>query len=208
MASMDSVIQMILETKSVVQYLEQKGHIPVKTLPGKLLYNCPMPDHNEEKPSFVVFTNGQFENFYCFGCMAKYHIIHLVARLESISYREAIIRLSNGMEITEYDETLFLKSKWNKIFEASMSREVTESLLLISDYCRLYLESVNHDKDEVDLVDKYLKSIDQCVLSFDFDTINDNPTILRDKLKSRRSWFEQRKKERLREAYRNENAIG
>ena len=49
--------------------MEKKGHFPVKNLTGgRLSYLCPLPWHAESKPSFVVWTNSEYENFYCFGC--------------------------------------------------------------------------------------------------------------------------------------------
>ena len=66
---MDSLVYQILKTKSIVSYLERKGHNPVKQLSGgRLSYLCPFVDHKESKPSFMVWTNAEFENFHCFGC--------------------------------------------------------------------------------------------------------------------------------------------
>ena len=69
-STLQSVIEHILKKKSIVEYLEKKGYQPFKQLTGgKLSYLCPLPGHTETRPSFFVWTNSEFENFYCFGCL-------------------------------------------------------------------------------------------------------------------------------------------
>lgn len=190
----ESVIAHILETKSIITYLEQKGINPVKRQPGRILYCCPFPDHKEKEPSFTVYTNGAFENFYCFGCKANYHIIHLVAKLEGISFRKAVEKLADGAEITEIDETQFLlDKKWQQLFVHPLdAMGVSSSLLITSSFCRLYEDGVNHDPSEVERIDKFWSCVDECLLESDFNTLLDDipPDKLRQWLKYQRDKYE------------------
>jgi DNA primase len=79
------VIEQILHKKKITDYLASKGiHPKGRESNGKLKYWCPI--HQEKNsPSFIVYLNGEFENFYCYGCKAKYHIIHLYRDLEGFS---------------------------------------------------------------------------------------------------------------------------
>ncbi len=92
------VIEEILKTRKITDYLASKGIHPESETGGKIKYCCPLHSGDND-PSFMVFTSGEFENFYCFGCKKKYHIIHLYTELEKVSYKEAIKALSSGLDI-------------------------------------------------------------------------------------------------------------
>src|SRR4051812_41838588 len=92
------VIDEILRTRKITEYLTTKGIHPESESAGKIKYRCPL-HQGDNDPSFMVYTNGEFENFYCFGCRAKYHIIHLYRDLEKVSFKEALQKLGSGLEI-------------------------------------------------------------------------------------------------------------
>ena len=195
--SNSSAIYNILISNPITSYLEQKGVFPVRSMGGKLWYNCPLPDHEETKPSFVVYTNGEFENFYCFGCGAKYHVINLVSKMEGISFKEAVAKLGNGLVITEFDETIFLEKKISEKFKHPIDAIGTSDILLImSSYCRLYEEGTGRDEKEVGKIDDFWKIIDQAILDYDLDSISNVEPVLRRGLKKNKVEFEKRKKNR------------
>lgn len=155
--------------------MEKKGHFPVKQLTGgRLSYLCPLPWHSETKPSFVVWTNSEYENFYCFGCQAKHNIIHLVSYLDSISARAAIEKLSDGIEFSIKDEEKILQAEFFAGLEKKapdVVGELARSLVEISNICNAFLESVDYDEKECERMDKLWKIVDQSLQDFDFDKI-------------------------------------
>ena len=181
---MTSNLLAILKKKTIVDYLERKGHHPVKhSSNGRLFYLCPFPDHKETKPSFVVWTNAEFENFRCFGCLRCYHIVHLVAALEGISYREAIKVLSAGMEVSLAEDVELELELIDKMYAKSPERQLSENMLSISSLCRSYLLGVKNDPTECQAFDKFFSVLDTAVRDVDFEVIEDAlvclPRILR-----------------------------
>jgi len=157
-----------------VSYLEKKGHFPVKSLTGgRLSYLCPIPWHTETKPSFVVWTNAEFENFYCFGCSAKYNIIHLVSILDSKSPRQAIVDLADGIEFSVDDEKILAERDLEKFFikDPQQQEVFSKALLEISDICNAFLKSVNYDKEELKIIDKLWQIVDNSLKDFEFEII-------------------------------------
>ena len=207
-ASIQSIIYSVLQKKSIVDYLERKGHQPVKTLTGgKLLYLCPFPDHDESKPSFTVYTQSEYENFYCFGCQRSHSIIQLVAGLESLSFKEALTRLSDGMDINYLEGVDLEVERINKEFQrSSISLQTSEELMSISTMCRMYLNSVGRDKTETKIVDKLFAVVDKSVQEADFSDISETATSLPMLLMKRREKYEKIKIERMRKEHAKQSS--
>ena len=168
------VLKMILKQNPVIPYLESKGHYPVKTYPtGRSLYRCPMPDHSEKKPSFVVYTTGEYENFYCFGCGAKHNIIHLMCRLEGIRYREALNQLGHGLSLLQVDRLLEAMVELDKLFTPNEAQEIGYDLITLTRACRRYLERVDYMTSEVAVVEKVYDTIDDDITDFAFESLQE-----------------------------------
>ena len=59
---------------------------------GRLLQaKCPLPGHEDTRPSFTVYTNNQ--SFYCFGCNRGGDVFKFIQLVERVSFREAVARL-------------------------------------------------------------------------------------------------------------------
>tara|TARA_Y100000034_G_scaffold118213_1_gene158660 strand:+ start:333 stop:2111 length:1779 start_codon:yes stop_codon:yes gene_type:complete len=72
---MASLIDQILETRKITEYLSGKGHNPLGNAgAGKLKYCCPI-HKGDNDPSFFVYTDSKYENFYCFGCIEENELI-------------------------------------------------------------------------------------------------------------------------------------
>lgn len=203
---MDSLVYHILKKKSIVDYLERKGHKPFKMLSGgRLNYLCPFLDHKESKPSFMVWTNAEFENFHCFGCQRGYSIIHLVAGLEEIPYRQAVEILSDGVEVSlEEDVRLQLELLDKRLLGGETKTAIGDKLLAIGTRCRYYLESVDHATSEVDIVDRFYEQLDQLVLNLDFDEVDECFDNLSPILRLRRDKFENIRRDALRQQLQEE----
>lgn len=181
---MTSNLLAILKKKTITDYLERKGHHPVKhSSNGRLFYLCPFPDHKEKKPSFVVWTNADFENFRCFGCLRCYHIVHLVSALENISYREAVKILSEGMEVSLAEDIQLELELIDKIYGKTPERQLSENMMSISSLCLNYLAGVNNDPAECLVFDKFFAVLDAAVRDVEFEVIENAlvylPRVLR-----------------------------
>lgn len=202
MSSTQSIIYQVLRKKSILDYLEKKGHQPVKSLPGgKYQFRCPYPDHNETKPSFIVYTqSGDFENFYCYGCQRSYNIIHLLAGLEGLSFKEALSRLSEGMEISLADGIDIELERITKAFNRPREElQLQDVLMAISSMSRSYLESVNNDPQECGIIDSLYASIDSDIANCNFEDIHETFSSLSSMLQRRRHILKKKRLERVRE---------
>lgn len=197
------MIEHILQKNSIVEYLEKNGHHPVRELSdGRLSYLCPFTDHHETKPSFMVWTNSTFENFYCFGCQRQYHIIHLMSFMENISFKDALNKLSEGLEFSiEQDRDYIIKKIEKTWKETKRNSDLSYIFLSISGMCRAYLESVDYNQDECRVIDTLWKNIDAEIAEFDFPSIEMTLNYLPKMLQNRRSKFEEMKIERMKAQY-------
>jgi len=200
--SIQSIIYSVIKKKSVVDYLERKGFQPVKTLAGgKLLYLCPFPDHDESKPSFVVYTQAEYENFHCYGCQRHHNIIHLVAGLEGIPFKEALSRLSDGMDINYLEGVDLEMERIDKEFHSSASLQMSEEMMSIGNMGRMYLQSVKNDPSETEVIDKLFANVDKDVRESNFDGINETAKMLPAILQKRREKYEKGKIEKMRQEH-------
>ncbi len=55
---------------------------------------CPLPDHIDHHPSFVVYAADQ--HFYCFGCSRGGDVFKFLELVEGLNFREAMDRLENA----------------------------------------------------------------------------------------------------------------
>jgi DNA primase len=200
---MDSLVYQILKTKSIVDYLERKGHKPVRQLSGgRFSYLCPFVDHKETKPSFMVWTNAEFENFHCFGCQRGYSIVHLVAALEEVPYREAVEILGEGLEVSlEEDVRLQIDLLDKRLSHGGSTADMAQKLLTIGTRCRYYLESVDLAESEVTIVDKFYETLDSFILNLNFEAVDACFEILSSILRLRRDKFSRLHRKALEQQY-------
>ncbi len=184
-------IQQILAKKSIVAYLEEKGFLPYKILTGgKMSYLCPFPDHQENKPSFMVWTNSDYENFHCFGCQRNHSIIDLVSGMERIPFRKAVERLAEGLEIT-VDESINLDlQRIAKLGLQRTNKEFSDVLMSVASLCRSYLESINYDSSEQCIIDRLFRQVDIDLSEYEFDKIEETLKNLPAILARRREKYE------------------
>lgn len=186
-------IESIIHRKSILEYLEKRGHYPVKVSGGRHQYFCPLPDHEDRKtPSFMVWKDG-FEKFYCFGCMRYLTIIHLVAYMEGLTFREAAKRLADDLEISLEEDFEFTLSAFERDCKSGeMFRFITDAaelgevLLSMSSMVYTYLESVKFNRAECGIMDQFWSIVDDEIDSFDYSAIKEThkylPTVLNSRL--------------------------
>jgi DNA primase len=175
-----NLINTICRRKSIVDYLAKKGHHPVKQMAGgKVSYCCPLPDHKETKPSFVVYTQDAYEKYYCFGCQSKLTIVDLVAGLEKITWKEALCRLADGIELSFNENVSFSVEEVAKLMSDEFEdSDVLEDMASMSSFCSAFLASTNYDPVERDKVDLLYSKIDKDLFDYDFDSIHETVSNL------------------------------
>jgi len=168
--STETKIEYIIENNSIVDYLSSVGHDFVRNDGSRFYYICPFPDHKEQKPSFVVYTEGSKQTFWCFGCQRGWNIINLISGLENSNFEETVSRLSSTIKLSPKD---ILERENKKILDIKKKSDVqmSEHLLDISSVCRSYLQLVQNKPEEVLLIDKLYNLIDGALLECDFESI-------------------------------------
>lgn len=64
---------------------------------------CPLPDHDDTKPSFSVSEDARF--FFCFGCGQKGDVFTLVQLLDGVDFMTARARLAKRAGINLPEKT-------------------------------------------------------------------------------------------------------
>lgn len=161
------VIQEILKKHKITDYLARKGIFPaVPEHNGKIKYRCPLHEGDND-PSFMVYTNGEYENFFCYGCRNRYNIIHLYSLLEKVPLKKTLQNLGDGLGIdvnSEIDNTVKEiqndDSVWSEYTPVQLS-------LLVARLSYEFLEKVEKDKSCCESVDKLMITVDKMAESGD-----------------------------------------
>ena len=106
------------------------------------------PFHNEDTPSFFVYTDTQ--SFYCFGCHAGGNIFSFLMKSENLTFSEALQVLAQraGVKLNAYEKTPGAKS-YNEILEAA-TKYFTENLLGSQGAAaRAYMERRHMDQSDI-----------------------------------------------------------
>ena len=205
---MKANLKYILSKHSIMEYLQRLGHAPVKRIAGRAYYLCPLPGHKESKPSFVVWTDAAYENFYCFGCQRSSNLLHLMCFMEEIGRKDAFRRLAGDEKITIDKELEYVIEQntreqaqwgWNPITELS------SAVLSISSLCRSYLESAGMDGGEVGIIDKLMSTVDGDLFDYNIDGLYETLKNLPLTLHARREKFEKSKFEKMQQEYQARN---
>jgi len=126
----------------------------------------------------MVFTDKEYENYYCFSCHSGITVINLLSELDGISTRQATKNLIKGLDIKEQDviESIVKYLKTNKVL--NNSNILGELSLKISVNCYNYLQELSFDQEESDFLDKFFKLIDHLVTVNDISTLQEIYDIL------------------------------
>jgi hypothetical protein len=142
---MNYAVQEIIKKRKITEYLRSKHILPIGSeTSGRFRYKCPLHE-GDNTPSFIVYTNSDFENFFCYGCKAKYHIIHLYRELEKISTEEAIKRLSDGLSLNLDSEMDFIIKDLENDYSVSNLFTPIDLSLVMSRQLYDYTKQVDKD---------------------------------------------------------------
>lgn len=165
------VIEQILKNKKITEYLASKGHFPKgNEMNGKLRYHCPL--HSGDKtPSFIVYLNGEFENYYCYGCKARYHIVHLYRDLEGVSTGEAIRALAGDLDIDLNQEITHAVHEIEADTSVQSQFSPPQLSLIVGRQLYDFLQRVEYDPDMVKSAEKIESIVDGAMESGDMATL-------------------------------------
>ena len=106
------------------------------------------PFHNEDTPSFHVYTDTQ--TYYCFGCHEAGNIFSFLMKMDNLSFKEALEVLADraGIELTPYEKRSGAKS-YNDILDLT-TKFFTENLVGIQGTAaRAYMEQRKMNQPDI-----------------------------------------------------------
>lgn len=165
MAEKSGYILELLQSRPIVDYLEQKGIIPARRQGGKSIYLCPLHEGDTD-PSFFVYTGGEYDKFRCYGCNRFGDVINLHSAMEKISIKEAFASLAKGLDL-KGDHYLDRRAKDMKVREKFQEISLPELNLMLSRHLFRYVSSSAFDVDELEWMEKVMKEVDKIVIAND-----------------------------------------
>ena len=97
MAANNQIIEQIRDALDIAEVIGDR----VKLKRSSRGYESLCPFHDEQTPSFHVYTDTQ--SYYCFGCHEAGNIFTFLMKIENISFREALKILADraGIKLPE-----------------------------------------------------------------------------------------------------------
>lgn len=192
------LVQNILQKHKITDYLAAKGILPDGgERNGKLFYKCPL-HIGDNTPSFVVYTqSGEYENFYCYGCKARYNIIHLYRDLEKITTAEAIGRLGEGISVTDEAELNHALEIVSSDRSVSAMYTPDDLALQIARQLHEFLAIVEHDPVCVAATEKMYDIIDRASEQCDLDALAKIYEMLPDVIVKRVNLYNEQKERKI-----------
>ncbi len=194
MAEKHPIIKAILKEKKITDFLESRGIEPIRESGSRLSYLCPIHE-GDSSPSFIVFTDGEYQTYKCFGCHSGQDIINLLCDLDHISLKQAIGVLLDGISIVQGDITDSFINETAKIIEGKLkdSKELEIAMLKSGVFCRDYLKKYN-DKEEIDFFIEMYKIMDRIIRSSNVEDVETVYKILCEKgIPQRMALYSERK---------------
>lgn len=178
MAETPLIIAAILKGKKITDVLESRGIFPERESPGRLAYLCPIHE-GDSIPSFMVFTDGEYQTYKCFGCHSGSDVINLLSALDNVSLRKSIHTLAEGVDIVQDEIT---DAIIDNIIEGKLedSKELEKSMLESGSFCREHLSRWNDDAEKEFFVHAY-EVMDRIIRSNDVDGVKQVYKILCEK---------------------------
>jgi len=157
-------IERILKDNKITDFLAKRGIHPVKELSGKSIYHCPIHTGDNE-PSFMVYTDQEYQTYFCYACKTGTNIINLVSDLDNISIKYAVFKLSRDLGITDEEiiNSIIDDIENNEISKSEKENEINILFLKINKICYNYLNDVNFDKEEIEFTSDFFKNLDKAV---------------------------------------------
>lgn len=107
----------IFKERKITDYLAQKGFFPQREHNNRKMYICPVHE-GDTTPSMTVFTDSEYENYYCFGCIEENELIWTSSGLKKI------------IDIKKGDKVLDIKGDFSEVKRTKVSEKNISSLKL------------------------------------------------------------------------------
>jgi hypothetical protein len=196
MAKHSYVVDQILKSHKITEYLGNKNIHPVgNEVNGKLKYICPL--HGDSAPSFIVFLNGEYENFFCFGCKRSNNIIHLYRDLEKVSTSDAIKALSNGLGLDLDAQINYVIKEVEEDKSVCPESSIGELALEISRALFDLLVAVENNTEDAESSENIFRLVDRCIETQDISGLMNISEYLPDVIVKRIRAFEEQKEKRI-----------
>lgn len=161
-------IKKILEERKITSFLGSRNYISTRSINDKLAYHCPIHSGDND-PSFIVYTNDIYENFYCYGCHAGGNIINLISEMDKKPIKQVIRDLAKNLDIKEED---ILDAEIQKLEQETISsKSLEEFSLKLSRYCYDYFKTVDFNIEEMIFFEKVFEKVDSIIHSNDIDNL-------------------------------------
>ena len=146
--------------------------------------NCPLPNHEDNSPSFGVNISGNKYN--CFGCNSKGDLITLVQEVEGLNFVEAIQKIASYAKIDIETADLDMKFLVNEL-QDSIKKYINQNedtfdypgglneinfLLAMSQKVKKFERKYNFHESVVSWTETYYKNLETLIAKQDYKAIN------------------------------------
>jgi len=129
-------IECIFKERKIVDFLESRGIVPSRQQPGKLVYRCPLHTGDND-PSFIVYLDNQYQNYFCYGCLEENELIHTqngLRRIIDIELNDRVLD-KNG----DFSRVLYKKESYKNVFKLKLN-SFKDPLLITKDHICIYVK--------------------------------------------------------------------
>ena len=174
----------LIANVNLAEYMESEydSYFSVSNMSDWLNTNCPMPNHDDNSPSFGV--NNTSNRYNCFGCGATGDIIKLVQEVEGLNFVESIQKLSYfaGLELETTNLDLkYLVNEFNSSINNYLNKENNSTfpgglseigfLMAFSDRTKKFIRICNFDSDQIKWIDEVYIQLEKAITENNIKTI-------------------------------------
>jgi hypothetical protein len=128
-----SYVRPIDAAKEAVPVMELADKLPGSEA-GGLRRRCPLPDHEDQTPSFVLYPETQ--SFFCFGCLHGGDVVELYRLAHGFDQREAHVAAAHllhefGHEPPQGPPTWYRKQERQRRTRDAIDREKVEHIRML-----------------------------------------------------------------------------
>ena len=161
-------IAQILKERKITDLLESRSTFPAKNLSDKIVYCCPL-HKGDNDPSFTVYLDGEYQNYFCYGCKKGGNVINLLSELEGVPIKKSVSTLIEGMNINRVDAILSLMEALRDGLMEDTDDKMERMSFLLNRLCYDYLTKVDFAPEEVEFMDSVFKKIDVLIMNRDLE---------------------------------------
>jgi 5S rRNA maturation endonuclease (ribonuclease M5)/archaellum biogenesis ATPase FlaH len=101
-----------IENLNIVEMIEREAGVKIPSRGDPALINCPLPDHNDQNPSFAIYR--RTNSWYCYGCNRGGNVFTFLKHFHDFSVR---------------DTFYFLKKNYNLKIDTEKERQIKISFV-------------------------------------------------------------------------------